>query len=357
LAEASAAAAGCALRVVSDVSQLTVTALRDGAVLIGADRAAAAAGVALPAEVELRLVGTEPEALLAWSMPLGAPTVLLPQQQGFLTALLADETTAGHQAKLLRVYGGSGGVGATTLAAGLAVRAAKRGTKVALVEADVGGGIDLLFAAETEPGWRWSELASARGHIGDLTGRLPRVVGVDLVSVAGLGSPGDATVPNDVTVPADALRAVVASLRRSHDLVVIDQGRRELSEGQPVVVVAGELRGVAAARARLQGAGIGGGMGEAGGGPAGVQPKAVLRLGPGRRLSAALAAEVLEVPVIGEFQYHKRLPYGAEVGDPPGRARGPVAENLDRLLGALLGEPVSTAGGLMAKWRNWLWPI
>jgi secretion/DNA translocation related CpaE-like protein len=273
----------------------------------------------LPDGLELQLVGTTPDALLAWSTPLNAPTVLLPQQQGFLTALLADEAATGHQARMLRIFGGSGGVGASTLAAGLAVRAAKQGLKVALVEADSGGGgVDLLFSAEQEPGWRWDKLASARGHIGELSGRLPQLLGVDLVAASGTAG---ATV-----VPDEALRAVLASLRRSHDLVVIDQGRSSVREGHPVAVVAAEVRGLAAAKARLNDLG------------AGVTAKVVLRSGPGWRLTPGLAAEVLGMPVLGKFHHYKRLPYDAEVGDPPGRARGALAANLDQLLRALLGE-------------------
>ncbi|MDR1355004.1 MAG: hypothetical protein LBJ43_01840 [Propionibacteriaceae bacterium] len=373
IVEASAAAAKCVLQVVPDVSQLAVAGFRGGVVLIGVDRAAEMLNVALPSELELRLVGIKAEALLAWSTPLGAPTVLLPNQQGFLTALLADEITTGRQAKLLRVFGGSGGVGATTLAVGLAVRAAKRGMKTALVEADsAGGGVDLLFSAENEPGWRWSELTSARGHIGDLTGRLPQVVGVDLVSVAGAAALGagfadnvpilnieelstkgvPARIPSTVEIPDEALRAVVSSLRRSHDLVIVDQGHHEISDGQPVVVVAADLRGVAAAKARLRTLRNGSNSKTVGALGAVAQLGAVLRPGPGRRLSAALAAEVLEVPIIGQFQHHKRLPHDTEAGDPPGRAIGSVADNLDMLLQTLLGEPASQKRGVITRLKG-----
>ena len=43
-----------------------------------------------------------------------------------------------------------------------------------LIDADPrSGGLDLLLGAERTAGWRWPRLATARGHLGDLTGQLP----------------------------------------------------------------------------------------------------------------------------------------------------------------------------------------
>jgi hypothetical protein len=69
---------------------------------------------------------------------------------------------------VIGVVGGSGGVGASTFAAGLA-RLAGRGTatgRSVLVEVDpVSGGIDVLLGAEAVPGPRWSGLRLAGGRL------------------------------------------------------------------------------------------------------------------------------------------------------------------------------------------------
>ncbi|MGZ4743893.1 MAG: P-loop NTPase [Oryzihumus sp.] len=70
--------------------------------------------------------------------------------------------TAAH---VIGVVGGSGGVGATVLAAALATRAAATGRTVACVDGDVlGGGLDVTFGLEQEPGLRWPDLAAALGR-------------------------------------------------------------------------------------------------------------------------------------------------------------------------------------------------
>ncbi|NUP49841.1 MAG: P-loop NTPase, partial [Catenulispora sp.] len=71
---------------------------------------------------------------------------------------------------LVAVLSGRGGAGGSTLAAALALAGTRRGLRCTLVDLDpAGGGIDLLFGLETEPGPRWSELA--RWRDGRLCGR------------------------------------------------------------------------------------------------------------------------------------------------------------------------------------------
>jgi secretion/DNA translocation related CpaE-like protein len=157
--------------------------------LLGFDQADRVAAMGLPRRAEVYLVaGEKASAAQAqqWSIRLGAALVPLPASAGWLSEALADVSGTGRvTGGLVCVVGGSGGVGASTLAAGLAFVAARASQRTMLIDADTrSGGLDLLLGAERTAGWRWPRLATARGHLGDLTGQLPAVEGVDLLSMA-----------------------------------------------------------------------------------------------------------------------------------------------------------------------------
>ena len=125
----------------------------------------------------------ERRAVVPRALLVGAPVAAVLATLVVSSLLVGRDELGTGGAALLRLVGGSGGVGATTLACGLAQRGHRQGLQVALVELDpCGGGVDLVFGAEQAKGWRWPDLASATGHIGDLRGQLPNVSGVDLVS-------------------------------------------------------------------------------------------------------------------------------------------------------------------------------
>ncbi len=80
---------------------------------------------------------------------------------------------------MVQVNSSGGGTGVSTLASGLAWAAARSGIKVGLVELNPSaGGIDLLLGIERKDGWRWPELASARGVTTDLGSHVPSLDGV-----------------------------------------------------------------------------------------------------------------------------------------------------------------------------------
>lgn len=319
---ATAAAAQVAVDVARDTESLRRHWLGASVVLIGADQAATVVGLGLPTRRGVHLCGPDAQALLAWSVPLDAPVMVLPDQTGFLSSLLAGRDQLGvERANLLRVVGGSGGVGATALAAGLAQRAHRRGLSAALVELDAhGGGIDLLFGAEQAVGWRWPDLASAAGHIGDLSGRLPNVSGVDLVAI---GRPG---VGGGGLPRIEAVQAVIASLSRSHDLVVLDAGAHPapglVNRAQGLLVVAAEVKAVVAARSKVAGYGLDDAL-------------VAVRTGPRRRLEADLIGETLGLGVAGVVPHDASVPLGLEAGKPPGLG-GRHAKACDRLLDVVL---------------------
>jgi septum formation inhibitor-activating ATPase MinD len=85
----------------------------------------------------------------------------------------------------------SGGVGSSTLAAAVTVRAAAAGRSVVAVDLDrLAGRLDVVFGLEQEAGWRWAELADVAGVVDGrgLAGELPVACGVPLLS--GLGGAG-----------------------------------------------------------------------------------------------------------------------------------------------------------------------
>jgi secretion/DNA translocation related CpaE-like protein len=262
-------------------------------------------------------------------MSLGAAVVTFPDGAGWLASAIAERGAPRNgTGEVICVVGASGGVGASTFAAGLAFVAARVMQRALLIDADShGGGLDLLLGAERVEGLRWPRLAKARGQIGDLTGQLPRVDGVDVLAMAR----GEA--PPGWILAAEQLESVLESAVRSHDVTIVDLPR---SGGDTVgraidiadlimLVVQGDVRGVAAARevSRLI---------EVDGDKIGV----VVRRGRTRLLSPDTVADGLGMRLLGTIPDDASLALAAERGEPPVRSpRTPLAvacrEVLDRL--------------------------
>jgi secretion/DNA translocation related CpaE-like protein len=299
--------------------------------LLGVDQAARVAAMGLPRRAEVYLVaGEKASAAQAqqWSIRLGAPLVPLPASAGWLSEALADVSGTGRVtgSLLLCVVGGSGGVGASTLAAGLAYVAARASQRTMLIDADIhSGGLDLLLGAERTSGWRWPRLASARGHLGDLTGQLPAVEGVDLLSMArGELTPG-------WELRAEQLKSVLLSALRSHEITVVDMPRalgaaawEALRRAQlTVLLVRDDVRGIAAGREVVRE--LGGECDRFG---------LVVRQRRSRLLDPNLVATGVGLPLLGSFADDAGLVLAAERGDPPGRS---AHSSLARLCRELLG--------------------
>jgi len=269
-----------------------------------------------------------------WSLPLGAAVLTLPEGASRLASVLAD---AGGQAagggELLCVVGGSGGVGASTCAAGLAWVGARTGVPTMLLDADpYGGGLDLLVGAERVDGWRWPRLATARGHLGDLSGQLPQVDGVDILSMARGGA--------DIGAPdAEQMTAVLLSAIRSHGLIVVDIPRGLGPAARAIVrradrvllVVQADIRGIAAGREMVRELE-----------PACRELSLVVRLGRSVSLDAETVATGLALPLAGTIAEDPSLVAAAECGDPPARsARSPLARTCREILEDRLGAGMS----------------
>lgn len=219
----------------------------------------------------------------------------------------------------------SGGAGATTLGAALAIRAAAAQRSVVAVDLDRwSGGLDVVFGVEQEPGWRWDALADVAGVVdgGGLARRLPCTDGVPILSTSRGGSRFDpgawlATVPD-----------VLVGLAEAHELVVVDAPRdlhvlEELSGVLDVLtLVAGTTVTQLAASATVANHAR----------EVAAETWVVLRGSPGEEL-ADLVMDELDLPIVDTVRRDPRVSADVTDGVPPGvRGRGPVVEVADRLL-------------------------
>jgi secretion/DNA translocation related CpaE-like protein len=334
---AVAAAAGVEPQVVSDAGSVRPVWASAATVVVGVDQAPQLATMVLPRRPHVFVVGEESahDEVCAWSLPLGAAVVLLPSGAHRLTTALVDATGQGDgNGRLVSVVGGSGGVGASTSAAALAFVAAQHGLRTLLVDADpCGGGIDLLVGAERVPGWRWPRLGAARGHLGSLSGQLPQVDGVDVLSMA------REQQRHDPGPDAEQMTSVLLSATRSHQLVVVDVPRQLGSAGREalrrsdvvLLVVLAQLRGIAAAQQMVNQLD-----------DACTAISLVVRLSRPRSLSAESVADGLGLPLAGSVADDATVAVGAARGEPPGRSgRSPLARSCRSVLD-VIGLPGSS---------------
>jgi len=344
--ERTVLAAGAAVGRVVDVvgaSNLVGHAWGDaGSLLVGCDLAAEVIDLALPRRPGVFVLGTATDRAAAcdWSMPLGAAVLLLPEGSRWLSSVISGAVTPeADPVVVIGVLGGSGGVGASTHAVGLALSAVRMKRRVALVDVDIsGGGIDLLLGAEDLPGWRWSRLRTARGQIGDLRGKVPAVDGVDLVTM----SRGEQT-----DVGRDALAAVVSSLSRTHEVVVLDIGRglgagalEAVRVSDRLVLACGQdVRSVASSRTLLATAAASGVTG------------AVVRQRAGASVSPGAVADSLGLPLWGVLPHDPALASAADRGVSPGSKRWTAA--CDDVLAKLAPGPGAVPGRARRGKRWW----
>lgn len=323
-------------RVVSDPGALRALWRDATVVTVGADRAEQLAGLGLPRRSDVFVVGADVdgEELCRWSVPLGAAVAPLPSAESWLVAALADATgTRSGAGRLVTVVGASGGVGASTCAAALAVASVGQGQRTMLVDGDPwGGGLDLLLGAEHAAGWRWPQLANARGHLGELTGQLPYVDGIDLLAAGRRTSSGRAG-----DVETEQLAAVLRSATRSHDLTVVDLPRWLDRTGQDtlrraaatVLVARADLRGLAAARELVPW----------------LPDDSCYVLLRGRRsgvVGPEQVEESLGLPVIASAPDEPAIRLAAERGEPPSRSgRSALARACASILAMLPGRSVA----------------
>ncbi|GAB2929261.1 septum formation initiator [Micromonospora polyrhachis] len=306
-------------------------------ILVGSDQTQACLRARLPRRPRVVMVGRSGQGDPSWDLAelLGAEHVaMLPAAQPWLVDQFAETTgnTVATTGRIIAVIGGRGGAGASVLAGGLAVTAARAGLRTLLVDADpLGGGLDLVLGWEQLSGLRWPALTSADGRVDApaLVQALPSRG--DLVMLS--WDRGDL-----MPLPAEAMAATMDAGRRGRDFVVVDLPRQFddptvialQAADQVFVLVPAELRATAAA-ARVVAA---------------VAPHcanlSVIVRGPAPgRLKAREVAKALDLPLAGTLRPEPNLCRGLERGEAPAATgRGPLAVLCQRLVADLSGVPV-----------------
>ncbi|MER7164559.1 septum site-determining protein Ssd [Micromonospora sp. NPDC000207] len=310
-------------------------------VLVGSDQAQACLRARLPRRPRLVLVGRTGELDPGWEVAelVGAEHVAtLPTAEPWLVDRLAE--CAPGQAlttgQVVAVLGGRGGAGASVLAGGLAVTAARARLRTLLIDADpLGGGLDLVLGWEQLAGLRWPALTDADGRVDP-----PTLVGA-------LPSRGDLVVLSWdrgelLNLPAPAMATALDAARRGREYVVVDLPRQLddaavialQSTDQAYLVVPAELRATAAA-ARVVAVAA----------PHCASLSVIVRGPAPGRLKSAEIAKVLGLPLAGTLRPEPALSRGLERGEAPAAAgRGPLAVLCRRLVAEVTGQ--STAAGV-----------
>lgn len=332
------AAAGAEAQVAHDIPSARLSWPAPPLVVIGIDLAAAATAARLPRRRGVVLVGLDRDEAGIWDVAaeVGADSVVvLPRAQSLLVDRLGETTdTEGGDGLVIAVVGGRGGAGATTLATALALCGVDAGLRCLLVDADpLGGGIDLVLGGEECTGLRWPDLASAGGRVSGAALReaLPHVHGLSVLSAGR----GDA-----LTVPAQAMRSVLAAAARMSDLVVVDLPRSVDAAAEQALAVASVTLMVVPAEVRAAAA--------AGRVAVGVALTArdirVVVRGPAPAgLTAAVVADTLALPLAGWLSAEPGLDEALERGQPPGRGGKSPLGSFCRDLLADLGATRRTA--------------
>lgn len=310
-------------------------------VLVGADLVATVAAAAWPGRTDLVVVDQRPgepdEALYRAALAVGARGVLvLPAADAQLQDLLTDaaDRPIGHGpgGRVVGVVAGSGGAGATTLAAAIAERAARDAPCLAVDLDPWGGGLDRVLGLEAEEGLRWDGLHGVHGRVGAgaLRDAVPRADGPGVLA---WGPPSGLTVVDAQRSGPDAttVRTVLTAATRGHPLVVVDLPRStsagvlEAAARCDLLVVVGG-RTVAAAAATHRVATV---LGQH------ARDVALVTRGRGRGLRPEEIAAALEVPLLAELPELRRL---SEVVDLGGGALRAGGRGLDRVARAVLGQ-------------------
>ncbi|NLU80241.1 septum site-determining protein minD [Micromonospora sp. HNM0581] len=334
-----AAAGGIEVEVAADPAAARTRWRPSPLVLVGSDQAQPCLRARLPRRSRLVLVGRFGDVESGWQVAelLGAEHVaVLPAAEPWLVDRFADcGIEGGAPARMVALVGGRGGAGASVLAGGLAVTAARARLRTLLLDADpLGGGLDLVLGWEQLEGLRWPALTAADGRVD-----APALV-------RALPSRGDLVVlswdrGDLIAVPAEAVAATLDAARRSRDFVVVDLPRQlddaavtaVQAADRTFVVVPAELRATAAA-ARVVAA---------------VAPHcsdlSVIVRGPAPgRLRATEVAKALGLPLAGSLRPEPGLCRGLERGEAPAAGgRGPLAELCQRIVTELTGQPAAGA--------------
>lgn len=309
-----AAASDVGLVVVADAAEVLGAWPTASLVLVGADLAEAVAGLAPARRAGVHLVGhAVGEDAFRAAVLLGAESVVeLPDGLPWLGEVLADVDEPSAAARVIGVVGGSGGVGATTLACALGQVAARRGRAVLLDADPLGPGLDRLLGLEDSAGVRWPDLHATTGRLSAraLRETVPRAGGPGVVTWAG----------GERRLDAATVRETLTAATRGHDVVLVDLPRHgdgvtlELARrcDRLLVVCRSSIAGLASAGQVVSALGVADGV-------------ASLALRPGR-VGESDAAQVTGLPIAAVVPDQPRVVEALDLGlGPLPRRRGALA--------------------------------
>jgi hypothetical protein len=238
--------------------------------------------------------------------------------------------------RVLGVVGASGGVGTSTLAVALALRAGSAVGAVACVDLVLeSGGLDVTACVEHLPGLRWQDLAGAQGRLdgADLLAALPaegpaRILSAGESTGGPTGGGGGSTRGGRLLqVPPDPVVAdCVSALSAVCALTVLDLGTstRWAALCTDLVLVAGT-----AARQLADAGAVAAALSRSGG----AEVRLVLRTGRRGTVAPEEVAAHLDLPLGGVLADDPRSVGDADRGRPPGsRAGGATSVAADRVL-------------------------
>ena len=274
-----------------------------------------------------------------------------PSSEPLSTAAPAGRARRSRTAQVLAVTGARGGLGASVLLLHLAWALGRAGRRVAMMDLDPVGGLDLLCGENVLTGLRWADLPAEESAFrpGHLVGALPVWHAMPVLTGDVRGG------------PLPCAEAVLEAMRAEHDVVLVDLPRgASPPPGAGVLIVTGlDLRSAVAAESivsRLRG----------------TVPAAVVAADAEASAAVVAAAEVpvwlvarqvgedvvvedLELitgcPVLGQVPTDRVLAKRLALGEDPVRARSAIRraasalaqELLSRLPGAAASGP--TRGG------------
>ena len=243
---------------------------------------------------------------------------------------------SGRPAQVLAVTGARGGLGASVLLLHLAWALGRAGRRVAMMDLDPVGGLDLLCGESVLTGLRWADLPAEESAFrpGHLVGALPVWHAMPVLTGDVRGG------------PLPCAEAVLEAMRAEHDVVLVDLPRgAPPPPGAGVLIVTGlDLRSAVAAESiasRLRGTVPGGCEGADAAAEAAVAADAAAGVPVwlvARQVGEDVLAEDLELitgcPVLGQVPTDRVLAKRLALGEDPVRSRSA----LRRAAGALARE-------------------
>jgi secretion/DNA translocation related CpaE-like protein len=304
------AAVGAVPEVAPDLTATRRSWRQASVVIVGEDLAGSLARAALPRREHVVLLAREPSQWWPDAVALGAVAVCGAHEEERILEVLAAALDGRGEACLVSMIGGSGGVGASTLAVALGLAAQRRGLRSLLLDADpLGGGLELLMGAEGAEGLRWHDFDATHGRLsaGSLADVLPVHHGVSTLS---WDRSATAVLP-------DAVPSVLTAAVRGFDLVIADVPRHLDEFGADIVgrsvlsvlVVAEDICGVGAARHvldRLQRL---------------ASSIAVISVSRPGGIGPAAVSDALGLPVLARHRVDRRIRVAVDRGYGPRRSR------------------------------------